>query len=613
MPRYRVVPVTLLVFLLTACNGNNATPIPAAPVFTSTPVTQAAEGSPYSYQPAASGTAVTFSLSNAPTGATLSGGTLSWIPTAQQSRTANSFTVTATTSGGGSATQSWTVTPSGTIRISRVDTLWNKTSSTNAAFDWSPLNAYVAALVPQSDGSFKSFTGAAGANGTFEIPNVPPGYYWLKLGPRDIYWTSSSTFDMGSDIFVSTANPINRTPSMTNINFSFTSLEPTATPGLLEFDPLETSFPSYRNTTNSGSTTFSGGIGIGTNLDLSVIKNAFVRQYEQAAFGSINGYVMGPSLTLSDLSLTTGGPNTISGALNPTVPTSINLSLKGSAWAPLFDHIAPTAPTAVGGSFYLSVQPYISADGPNVSSSKPIDLLWTNGTCTGGSFSGGDFSGFLTPSRPTNQPLTTDVEAGAVQYSDPFSSAWRRTFRVCQTASVSIPMPGGSTQNLNLLNTQTTSLPTTAVKPLVSAVQNPKINGADLFTAATINGTAVTLSWDPPVIGTPFGYTVAVMTPVTPPAVTLPVGTPPTGTFPVGTPPGTIIGGIGTAVFFSTTTLSTAKTSMTLPPDLLSSGKTYLFVITSAVDGKANMETSPHRSLLPVANAQLISAPITIQ
>jgi hypothetical protein len=610
LPRYRVVLVSLIVFLLTACSSSNTTPapLPAAPVFTSTPVTQAVEATPYTYQLAASGTAaVAFSLTGAPTGATLSGNTISWTPTAEQSRVSNSFTVTATATGAAPATQSWAVTPSGTIRISRVDTLWNENGSTNKAFDWSPISSYIAALVPQSDGSFKSFPGTAGANGTFEIPNVPPGYYWLKLGPRDTYWTSSSTFDMGSDIFVTATNPTTPTPSTTYINFSFTSLDPTAAPGLVQFDALETPLPAYRNLTNPGSTTFSGGFGIGSNLDFSVIKNAFVRQYEPAAFGSMGGYVMGPSLTLSNLSLTTGGPNTISGALNPTVPTSINLSVKGSAWAPLFDHIAPTAPTALGGSFYLSVQPYISADGPNVSSSKPIDLIWTSGNCTGGGFSSGGFSAFLLP-FPTNQPLTTDVEAGAVQYSDPFPSAWRRTFRVCQSASVSIPMAGGSTQNFNLLNSQTTSLPTATVKPLVSAVQNPKINGADFFTTGTINGTAVTLSWDPPAIGTPFGYTVAIMSPTTSPG-----GTSPISTLPVGTPPGTIIGTIGTIGFFSVTTLSTAKTLMTVPPNLLSSGKTYSFVITSVVDGKANMETNPHRSSLPVANAQLISAPITIQ
>ena len=117
-------------------------------------------------------------------------------------------------------------------------------------------------------------------------------------------------------------------------------------------------------------------------------------------------------------------------------------------------------------------------------------------------------------------------------------------------------------------------------------MQNPKINGADLFNAGTINGTAVTLSWDPPAIGTPFGYSVAIMSPTTLPD--------------------------GTVGYLSSTTLSTAKTSIAVPPDLLRSGQTYLFVITSLVDGKASMETSPHRSSLPAASAQLVSASVTI-
>jgi hypothetical protein len=493
------------------------------------------------------------------------------------------------------------VTPSGTIRISHIDTLWNETGSTNSPFDWSLLSSYVAALVPQPDGSFKSLSGTAGTNGTFEIPNVPAGYYWLRLAPRDTYWTSSSTFDVGNDFFfVPTANPPAPTTSTTYMNFSFTSLEPTAAGGLLQFDTPESAGLRYFTSTNAGSTTSVGGLAISSNLDFSAIRNAFVRQYEPAAFGSINGYVLGPALTLSNLSITTGGHNTISGALNPTVPASINLSVKGSAWAPLLDHIAPTTPAALGGSFSLSVQPFIASDGPNVSPSNPsmpIDLIWT----------GGSFSAFLTSSScPTNStvatfstnpplttstspPLITDVEAGTVQYSDPFPTTWRRTFRVCQSASVAVPLPGGTTQGINLTNSQTTSLPTAAVKPLLSPVQNPKINGADLFTAGTISNTAVTLSWDPPAIGTPFGYNVAIMSLTTSPLPS------------------------GTVQYFPSTTLGTAKTSMTIPPDLLRSGQTYLFLISSRVDGRANMETSPHRSSLPVANADVISAPITTQ
>ena len=117
-------------------------------------------------------------------------------------------------------------------------------------------------------------------------------------------------------------------------------------------------------------------------------------------------------------------------------------------------------------------------------------------------------------------------------------------------------------------------------------MQSPKINGADLFTATTVNSAGVTLSWNPPAIGMPFGYKVAILSPTIPPS--------------------------GTPSYISSTTWSTAKTSMTIPPGVLISGQTYLILITAVLDGSANMETSPYRSSLPIANADLLSAPITI-
>jgi hypothetical protein len=477
------------------------------------------------------------------------------------------------------------VTPTGTIRISHIDTLWNETGSTSAPFDWSSVSSPVAALVPQPDGSFRSLSGTADANGAFEIPNVPAGYYWLRLGPHDTYWTSSSTFDVGSDFFVPSSVPGAAPVSTTSFNYNFTSLDPTPVGGLLQIDALEAGMLPYSASTNAGSTTFTGGISISGNLDYSGIKTLFVRQYEPASFGSVNGYVMGPELTLSNPSLTNGGLNTVSGSLNPTVAKSINLGVQGSAWTPLFVHVAPTAPTATGGGFFLSVQPYVLADGPNVSlttPAMPIDLIRTKAYPTP-YFSSGPCSQTLNP------PLTADVEAGTVQYSDPFPTGWRRIFHVCQGALVAISMPGGSTGNINLINTQTSSLPTATVKPLISPVQNPKINGADLFTAGKINGTAVTLSWDPPAIGAPYGYSVDILSSATTP-----------GSAPI-------------EYLSFTSALGTAKTSITIPPDLLRAGQTYFFLITSLVDGKANMETSPHRSLLPVASADVISAAITTQ
>ncbi|HEY2469645.1 MAG TPA: hypothetical protein VGI45_17625 [Terracidiphilus sp.] len=555
------------------------------PVFTSTPVTQAVEGSAYTYKLTTTGGVVTYAMTNAPTDATLSGDTISWIPTAAQSRTSNGFTATATTPSGTSASQSWTVTPNGTVRISRVDTLWNESGSTDRPFDWSRISSYVVALVPQPDGSFISLSGTASTNGVFEIPNVPAGYYWLRLGPNDTYWTSTSTFDLGGDYFEANATAPAPANSTTTFNFSFTSLDPTAGNGWLQFSTPEFTPLQYSGSTAAGSTSFTGSMKIGGNVDFSAMRNAFAMQYEPTTFGSVDGYTLGPELTLTNMSLMTGGANTISGSLNPTVLASINLSVEGSAWAPLLDHVSPSAPTAVGGGFYASVQPYIAADGANVAWSAPINLLATL-PVTSPAFVLGPTTCFgQSPNLPP--ALRTDMEAGTVQYSDPFPATWRRTFDVCMEASVDVSVPGtGTTQSIVLANDQTTSLPTEMVKPMISPVQNPRINGADIFTANTIKSTALTLSWEPPTIGTPIGYQVEIMSPTTAPS--------------------------GLPFYGFLARLSTAKTTMTLPPGLLGSGHTYLFIITSLVDGSANMETSPHRSLLPVAQANLISAPLTI-
>lgn len=110
----------LLAALLTDCGSSSSQKQSSSPIFTSAPVTAAAQGEAYSYTPVAvdpAGGAVTYSLTTGPLGAALTGNAVSWTPTAPQSRTSNSFTVTAKTASGGTATQSWTVSPTGIVTV----------------------------------------------------------------------------------------------------------------------------------------------------------------------------------------------------------------------------------------------------------------------------------------------------------------------------------------------------------------------------------------------------------------------------------------------------------------------------------------------------------------
>ena len=96
--------LSFLIFTLPGCGGSSSPPPPPLPppkpTITRSPPTTAAEGVAYSYQLAATSSdssAITFSLTASPSGATLSGNTVSWTPTHGESRVSNSFTVTATT------------------------------------------------------------------------------------------------------------------------------------------------------------------------------------------------------------------------------------------------------------------------------------------------------------------------------------------------------------------------------------------------------------------------------------------------------------------------------------------------------------------------------------
>ena len=217
--------VILVIPMLAAC-GSSMQVAPPGPLFTTTPGTQAAEGVAYTYQIAATdpgGSAVSFALTTAPAGAVLSGNTITWTPTIAQSRIANKFRVTATAAAGDVSTQSWAVTPSGTVHLSWIDTYWKASGPLTVPFDWTQnvgAAAEVAALVPQADGSLLVLKGSGNADGTFSIPNVPGGFYWLRMAPLATYWTSSSTFDFGRDLI---GSPLRATSGVQNTIFNISA------------------------------------------------------------------------------------------------------------------------------------------------------------------------------------------------------------------------------------------------------------------------------------------------------------------------------------------------------------------------------------------------------
>jgi hypothetical protein len=594
------VSVFVFSWIVSGCgSGSSPSAPPANPVFTSVPVTTADEATLYSYQLAATspdGSTVSFSLAQSPEGASVSGSTISWTPTHAQSRNANQFSVTATSASGGSATQSWSVAPSGIVVITAVFTYWTSSGSTNRPSVFPVGLPFPAALIPRSDGSFARLLGASNPDGTFSIPHVPAGYYWLGFSPNTSFWTSSSNFDAGQD-FVDT-EPSAATQSTTTIAVTLTGADPIQQGDLFttSSDVFGVPLP-FAAGVAVGATTISFALPINSNLDFSQVHNLFFSQYEPVTSGGFSGAALGSSLTQSNVTLTNGAVNSVGGALSTSPKNSIPLSIKGTEWVSNFQNTAPNPPTLVLTDYSVGVQPFVQGRianshfaglNPSFTLLAPIPVSSTLVSFAApiGSFCTGS-------SGPTSirlpdfgiPPITTDQDFGSLSYGDPYPSSWIREFQICQEAAVEIPRPNSTVTDTFLVTAdQTTALPIAPVVPLIGPVQSPTINGSSLFQSSALNTTALNFAWTPPSGTTPNGYYLTVFS---------------LGALPTGAVQYIFVGRFGTA-----------KNTLTLPPVI--AGNTYVFVITAQINAGANIETSPYRSQLPIAHTSVVSAPVTI-
>jgi len=562
---------------------------PPAPILTSTPGIAASQGALYSYQVSATdpaGGAVAFSLAVSPAGATLVGNQLNWTPDAAQSRVANSFTITATTSSGGTKTQSWTVTPTGTITVSVIDTFWTSTGpQTNPGGC-----ALCAAVVPNADGSYTVIPGSNTAPGTVTIPNVPGGYYWLAVSHNladDItagFWTSSSTVDLGRDI--SGSLTAGTTSQNTIFDFNIGGLDPTSSPSL-----VAVSTPNFVMSADSDATTASGTTTIDGTEDWSKVDTVFLRQYEPASLGSLNFLTLGPALTLTNPGYIDGATNTIAETLQPSPQTSLDLSVPGSQWASLLNgNLGPSAAQVLGSWLSVTAEPFITGRNESPDTLAPNVALVTDPLPTVGLLGSPiDFclDGALLGLPPIGESaILTDQDFGALNYGDPYPSSWTRAVEFCQAATVSFPVMGSSITSFPFPLPFGVAVPPSSspsLAPLAEPVRNPTVNGGSLFTVSSVDTTAITLSWSAPAGAAPAGYRILLYTEISMP---------------------------NSVALASAGTFGTAQTSVTLPP--LMAGQTYIFIITTVADAATNMETSPYRSALPAGFASVISAPVTI-
>jgi hypothetical protein len=511
--------------------------------------------------------------------------------------TAGVFHVVATSNADTAVTATAKVTVSAatlrTVSGTRIDSYWTATGLVQVPNDLS-LTSF-AALVPNPDGTYTNLPGQGLADGTFTIPSVPVGNYWLVLADtNEQYLTSSDTYDLGQDFSgrpTSAACDIKSNLNITGLDsvvgssLEFVVPNHFVVPNALlslhgnEVDSID-SVPDLAITYVGPNP--SGSCFPASPLDPTAGDEAFIIQMEPSIDvpNDFIGNVTGASLDLGNLfSAAAGSTINLAGLADSLTGSSLlNMNYNGADWVASFVNaagptLAPTAASLDLVDISATLQPFMG-NVANTAASSP-------------SFAVQAFLPLVdVTATPGSPSIGSNVTFGTVQYVDPYptTSAWTPVYQGLADAQIA-NANGDAVENFFAFTAPLDQTGNAAIKfgPIMSTIQNPKMNGADLFTTAISTTTSVVLSWGKPSGSVvPFGYDVNFFC-VSPSC------------------PANASGHV-----------YTADTTVTLPPGLLVPGFSYEFDIAAMADSVASIATSPLRSGYPQAWADVISAQLDI-
>jgi len=454
------------------------------------------------------------------------------------------------------------------------DTFHTATGATPLPLD---LSFYtVEALAPDGSGGFERIAATSRrSDGTYLINAVPEGPHWVRINNTYV-WTTGPFISWGADAFGRIDSEAAANPTPLTLNAA--NLAPwQATDRLAWTVPMQgTSFalpltnPSISHAPATGDTAL-GDFGLDFGPDpagaiflplLSATKGdqAYLNQMGTAPGNDYRTLVR--ALVLPAITQTDGVATTVnSGFIDIAASSSLRLRWERPAFA---SRAAEVNPTAVGSSSVLALSTSALAPAYGVPSDA-FSLL--------------EFNTFG----------NSTLDFGRVRYGHPFPADWAQIVESYHGFTVRFMAPGATVAlpverflyGVDLVPTASAD-PSLTLRPRISPVLAPQVNGRSLFTNQLAVGASPRLSWQAPAVGAPDRYLVTVRR-----------------LFATG--PRSESRTVGR--FY------TSSTTMDVPPGVLLPGEVYFLTISAIAAGTPVNE--PARSQLPYAFATLMSALIS--
>jgi hypothetical protein len=440
-----------------------------------------------------------------------------------------------------------------------IDRYFTETGSVDRPVDLSTMT--IKAHVRQG-GSWVTRAGTGETDGSFTVPDVPQGLYLLEVSgvPADMSGTTTSyvytaarTIDLGTEVG-GRPDAVLVEPPLPTIHATLQNLSPWQGGDLVTlWSPNVAGSGGPLLSPTAGTTTFSGDFQwLGALVDASKGDVVYAIQYTQHA-GAIPYKVLSGLASFPGVEQALKGTS-IDGALAAPVVESIAMDYRGSEFT------AQGAATNPGAQFaktdcYIGTGPGMSTAGMLISSPSLLHVI--------------TWEGLMDANLGK-----TDVVA-AMTYGSPFPTAWG--IGVSVEADWNVPEAWGTAVGVRMTPAEASSGP---IRPLITPVQSPAVNGRNAFGSLSDIGISPTLSWVPPAKGTASAYVVSVVESTSGASVLLPLS------------------------------IVTTQTSLPLPPGLLESGHSYNFLIRS-VASPIDASTAPFRQSLSYAYADVVTSAAT--
>jgi hypothetical protein len=353
-------------------------------------------------------------------------------------------------------------------------------------------SATVEAIVPQADGSFATFAGTYNADGSFVIPDVPEGEFYLLLNGGTAIVTSQRNLDLGR-VLVGRPDAA-KIKSATYAALDATGLSPWADGDSIELcslganssgaiEKLAMSPPAIGSTSLMAFTVDLQGLTTPGLIDGSKGDKAFLTQFTTLdAGGGLTYTAAVKTAALPSFTLQTGKTTQVSGAFTDLAQKQVKVDWKRAAFAQV---AAKAHPAATPQAIWLDIYGEPGGKDRVASGASP------------------DLANLYDTTAPTDTTLD-------LHYGNPAPAGYAVVGLTQMGYSIPVQVAGQAQKAFGFARTSVLedALAQGPIAPVVSPPQEVTVGGKPATSDLTGVGLAPVIAWKAPAQGTPTHYLV---------------------------------------------------------------------------------------------------------